>query len=167
MPNTIRLHRVLATSPEKVYRAFLEADALARFVPAWQGVGRDAGRGLDRLRDVVAQLQGVALPVTAWEADVLPLRVPRYRPDMLDELCAGGELVWVGAGALGRGSGRVALYFREDARCRQMWGVHTNNEKDPAYVAALARYVARDKQYHQDAKPENQKKKIMGEAAAA
>lgn len=25
MPNTIRLHRVLATSPEKVYRAFLEA----------------------------------------------------------------------------------------------------------------------------------------------
>jgi len=29
MPNTVRLHRVLATSPEKVYRAFLEADALA------------------------------------------------------------------------------------------------------------------------------------------
>jgi uncharacterized protein YndB with AHSA1/START domain len=29
MPNTVRLHRVLATRPEKVYRAFLEADALA------------------------------------------------------------------------------------------------------------------------------------------
>ena len=29
MPSTIRLHRVLATSPQKVYRAFLEADALA------------------------------------------------------------------------------------------------------------------------------------------
>ena len=33
MPNTIRLHRVLATSPEKVYRAFIEADALAKWLP--------------------------------------------------------------------------------------------------------------------------------------
>jgi len=33
MPNTIRLHRVLAASPEKVYRAFLEADALAKWLP--------------------------------------------------------------------------------------------------------------------------------------
>ena len=30
MPNTVRLHRVLAAKPEKVYRAFLEADALAK-----------------------------------------------------------------------------------------------------------------------------------------
>ena len=33
MPNTVRLHRVLATSPEKVYRAFLEADAMAKWLP--------------------------------------------------------------------------------------------------------------------------------------
>jgi uncharacterized protein YndB with AHSA1/START domain len=33
MPNTISLHRVLATSPEKVYRAFIEADALAKWLP--------------------------------------------------------------------------------------------------------------------------------------
>jgi len=33
MPNTVRLHRVLATSPGKVYRAFLEADALAKWLP--------------------------------------------------------------------------------------------------------------------------------------
>jgi uncharacterized protein YndB with AHSA1/START domain len=33
MPNTVRLHRILATSPEKVYRAFLEADALAKWLP--------------------------------------------------------------------------------------------------------------------------------------
>ena len=33
MPDTIRLHRVLATNPEKVYRAFLEADALAKWLP--------------------------------------------------------------------------------------------------------------------------------------
>lgn len=33
MPNTVRLHRVLATTPEKIYRAFLEADAMAKWLP--------------------------------------------------------------------------------------------------------------------------------------
>jgi uncharacterized protein YndB with AHSA1/START domain len=33
MPNTVRLHRVLTTKPEKVYRAFTEADALAKWLP--------------------------------------------------------------------------------------------------------------------------------------
>ena len=33
MPNTVRLHRVLATKPEKVYRAFVEADAMAKWLP--------------------------------------------------------------------------------------------------------------------------------------
>jgi uncharacterized protein YndB with AHSA1/START domain len=33
VPNTVRLHRVLATKPEKVYRAFLEADAMAKWLP--------------------------------------------------------------------------------------------------------------------------------------
>jgi uncharacterized protein YndB with AHSA1/START domain len=33
MPNTVRLHRVIATKPEKIYRAFIEADALAKWLP--------------------------------------------------------------------------------------------------------------------------------------
>ena len=33
MPNTVRLLRVLATKPEKIYRAFIEADALAKWLP--------------------------------------------------------------------------------------------------------------------------------------
>lgn len=33
MPHTVRLHRVLAATPEKVYRAFLEADAMAKWLP--------------------------------------------------------------------------------------------------------------------------------------
>ncbi len=33
MPGTVRLHRVLATKPEKIYRAFVEADALAKWLP--------------------------------------------------------------------------------------------------------------------------------------
>lgn len=33
MPSTVRLHRVLATKPEKVYRAFIEADAMTKWLP--------------------------------------------------------------------------------------------------------------------------------------
>lgn len=33
MPSTIKLHRVLAASPEKVYRAFIEPDALTKWFP--------------------------------------------------------------------------------------------------------------------------------------
>jgi uncharacterized protein YndB with AHSA1/START domain len=33
MPNTIRLHRVLRASPERVYRAFLDPDAMSKWLP--------------------------------------------------------------------------------------------------------------------------------------
>src|SRR5580692_2729376 len=33
MPHTVRLHRVLTTRPEKIYRAFLESDAIAKWLP--------------------------------------------------------------------------------------------------------------------------------------
>jgi uncharacterized protein YndB with AHSA1/START domain len=33
MPNTVRLHRVLKAPPERVYRAFLDADALVKWIP--------------------------------------------------------------------------------------------------------------------------------------
>ena len=33
MPNTVRLHRVIATSPDKIFRAFVEPDALAQWLP--------------------------------------------------------------------------------------------------------------------------------------
>jgi ATP-dependent helicase Lhr and Lhr-like helicase len=61
---------------------------------------------LAALRREVEPVEEVAL----WEAEVLPRRVPEYRPEQLDQLCASGELVWVGAGL-----DRVALFFRDDA----------------------------------------------------
>ena len=33
MPGTVRLHRVLKTSPDKIYRAFITADAMAKWLP--------------------------------------------------------------------------------------------------------------------------------------
>ena len=82
-----------------------EQASFGRFLPAWHGIGRRAS-----LREALVPLQGLALPVSLWESEVLPRRVPGYQPAWLDGLCAAGELVWVGAGL-----DRVAVYFREDA----------------------------------------------------
>ncbi|HEX9415082.1 MAG TPA: DEAD/DEAH box helicase [Gaiellaceae bacterium] len=82
-----------------------EQAALGRFLPGWQGVDRRAS-----LREALVPLQALPLPVALWEAEVLPRRVPGYQPAQLDQLCASGEVVWIGAGL-----DRAALYFREDA----------------------------------------------------
>src|SRR5439155_12162429 len=82
-----------------------EQAALGRFLPHWHGIDRRA-----TLREALVPLQGLALPVSLWEAEVLPRRVTGYRPEQLDQLCASGELVWVGAGL-----DRAAVFFREDA----------------------------------------------------
>ena len=82
-----------------------ETAAFGRFLPSWHGIDRRA-----TLRDALVPLQSLPLPVSLWESEVLPRRVPDYQPAQLDQLCATGELVWVGAGL-----DRVAVYFREDA----------------------------------------------------
>jgi ATP-dependent Lhr-like helicase len=99
----------------------VEADAFARFLTAWQGLDVPH-RGVDGLVEVVTSLQGAAIPATVLETDVLPARVGGFRAADLDALCAAGEVVWVGAGALGSNNGRVRLFFRDQA---------------PALVAAL------------------------------
>ena len=40
MPNTIRLHRVLRAPPERVYKAFLDAEAMAKWIPPNGYVGK-------------------------------------------------------------------------------------------------------------------------------
>ncbi|HYY53595.1 MAG TPA: DEAD/DEAH box helicase, partial [Myxococcales bacterium] len=88
--------------------------ALAHFLPGWQGVGSQA-RGLSRLGDVVFQLQGCAVPASVLERDVLSSRIRDYGPPLLDQLISMGEVVWMGRGSLGHHDGRIALYLRSDA----------------------------------------------------
>jgi ATP-dependent Lhr-like helicase len=90
----------------------VDAVTLGRFLPAWHGLGRRQ-RGLDALLDAVGRLQGVALPGSVLEPDVLAARVEGYRSTDLDQLCSVGAVVWLGAGRLGASDGRVALYRRD------------------------------------------------------
>jgi ATP-dependent helicase Lhr and Lhr-like helicase len=92
-------------------------EAMARFLGAWQGVGPAGPRSadLDALFRVIEQLQGAAVPASALERQVLAARLPGYTPGLLDQLCATGEVVWAGAGALGSDDGWVSLYLAEAA----------------------------------------------------
>jgi ATP-dependent helicase Lhr and Lhr-like helicase len=85
------------------------APALARFIPAWQGLGVRASRGAEGLLRAVEQLAGVPLPASALESLVLPSRVVDYSPALLDELTLAGEVVWAGAGSMPGNDGWLAL----------------------------------------------------------
>ncbi len=124
-PDVLRLLRRRSLARLRREVEPVEPAALARFLPAWQGVAAApvpgtlgaevpaALRGqaaLERLAEVVDQLAGVRIPASVLERDVLPTRVPGYQPRLLDELGALGEVAWVGCGPLGRDDGRVALF---------------------------------------------------------
>jgi ATP-dependent Lhr-like helicase len=87
-------------------------EVYARFLLGWHGVGGKRG-GPSAVREAVQRLEGRALPWSTLEAEILPNRVPDYRPGMLDELGAMGEIVWLGRGATGPHDGRVVLVARE------------------------------------------------------
>ncbi|MCU1389458.1 MAG: putative ATP-dependent helicase Lhr, partial [Ilumatobacteraceae bacterium] len=90
----------------------VEQEALARFLSLWHGIPGER-RGLEALVETLGVLQGSALVASTLETEILPIRVRGYRPTDLDELCTSGEVVWVGAGSIGSGDGRVRLYFAD------------------------------------------------------
>jgi len=101
----------------------VEQEVFARFLPAWHGIagsdpaasGRLSGQrgGPEALVDVIQMLQGAAIVASTLETDVLPQRIRGYRAADLDALFASGEVVWVGAGAIGSNDGRVRLFFAD------------------------------------------------------
>jgi ATP-dependent Lhr-like helicase len=97
----------------------VEKQALARFLPAWNGIGvlrgSDALRGTDGLLRAVEQLAGSQIPASALESLVLPARIAGYSPAMLDELTTSGEVLWTGHGSLAGDDGWIALHLAETA----------------------------------------------------
>ncbi|HEX5038644.1 MAG TPA: DEAD/DEAH box helicase [Candidatus Limnocylindria bacterium] len=110
----------------------VEPEILARFLPAWQGVGSTAG-GLGRLMEVIRQLEGVPVPASVLERDLLPSRVAGYTPRLLDELGAAGEIAWVGRGSLGRDDGRIALFRRDHVDLLARAGAVDDRPSDPIH----------------------------------
>ena len=87
---------------------------LAAFLPRWHQIGGNA-RGVDALAASIEQLQGIAVPASAWERLVLPVRVADYASPQLDELCGSGEVLWAGSGSIAGNDGWVTLAYADSA----------------------------------------------------
>ena len=125
-----RIHRRCLTRLRQELQP-LSAAEFIRYLLRWQGVVPGSQlHGAVGLTEVIGQLQGLQIPAALWELEIFPARVAAYRPEMLDELCMNGSVVWgrLLPGSLGEeetsGGGRrravphrnttIALMLRED-----------------------------------------------------
>ncbi|MBI3743741.1 MAG: DEAD/DEAH box helicase [Chloroflexi bacterium] len=89
-----RIHRYTLDRLRKEIEPVTAQDFM-RFLLAWQHAEPEARlQGTQGLAQVVEQLQGYQSPAGAWEAQVLPARMQKYVPAMLDELCWSGLVTW-------------------------------------------------------------------------
>ena len=128
-----RIHRLTLGRLRREIEPVTSRDFM-RFLYHWQHLKPGTQlHGPDGALHVIKQLQGYEVSAAAWEGDVLRRRVGKYAPELLDQLCLSGAVVW---GRLSphpafddqergkRGSARrvrptrsapVALFLREDA----------------------------------------------------
>jgi len=122
-----RIHRYTLNRLRAEIEPVSAADFM-RFLFAWQRVAPDQHvAGLEGLAALIGQLDGLELPASAWEADVLSSRCEEYDPALLDTLCMTGRVAWGRISAGQRGgptngrtagpikSSPIALFLREHA----------------------------------------------------
>jgi len=90
-------------------------DRFVDFLCRWQHVA-PGGRlnGADGLSEILTQLQGLELPASSWERDILPLRLAGYRPELLDQLGLTGAFVWGRLVPGGAGGAPPLTFFQVD-----------------------------------------------------
>jgi ATP-dependent Lhr-like helicase len=122
-----RIHRLTLGRLRREIEPVTAAEYV-RFLVRWQHVAHGTKlHGADGLLQVLRQLQGYEISAAAWEGSVLPQRIAKYEPELLDRLCLAGEVMWGRLSphpALETASGRkvrptrvapLAIFLREDA----------------------------------------------------
>ena len=89
-----RIHRLTLGRLRREIEPVSSAD-LVRFLVRWQHLSAGARQhGASGLLQILTQLQGCEISAAAWERDVLAARMEGYEPEMLDQLCLSGEVMW-------------------------------------------------------------------------
>jgi ATP-dependent helicase Lhr and Lhr-like helicase len=102
------------------------------FLQQWQHVSAGSQlHGADGVLQIVRQLQGYEISASAWESEVLSRRIAKYKPELLDEVCLSGEVMW------GRLSPHPA--FAENRRVR------------PTRIALVSLFLREDADWLMDA----------------
>jgi ATP-dependent helicase Lhr and Lhr-like helicase len=98
----------------------VNAAAFQRFLFAWQHVTPSAHlSGIEGLQALIGQLDGYEVAASAWEKHVLPSRMDRYDPSLLDMLCLAGEVGWARVSSASSTSvvtaSPIAIFLRDHA----------------------------------------------------
>jgi ATP-dependent Lhr-like helicase len=89
-----RIHRATIVRLRREIEPVSPATFL-RFLFEWQHVASGSQlSGEQGVLEVVDQLQGFETAAGAWESEILWARASDYRPEFLDSLCLGGDVVW-------------------------------------------------------------------------
>ena len=115
-----------------------------RFLLHWQHL--EAGtqlHGREGLLKVLEQLQGLELPATAWERDILPKRIVGYRPEDLEALCLSGTVAW----------GRLRITSPSSLNEEAASNGATHTRSKPGRSAPLAFFTRQDASWLLDLRP--------------
>lgn len=89
-----RIHRLTIGRLRREIEPVTAADFM-RFLFQWQHVAPGSRlHGEAGLQEIIRQLSGFEAAASAWERHLLPLRVAKYTPDLLDRLCLSGAVAW-------------------------------------------------------------------------
>jgi ATP-dependent Lhr-like helicase len=156
-----RIHRLTLGRLRREIEPVTTQDFM-RFLLRWQHISPgNRLHGVDGTFEIIRQLQGYELSAAAWESRILPARLGRYDPELLDRLCLAGEVMWgrlsrhpafetSGGTNGGNGGGRrvrptrvapLSLFLREDAEW--LLGVAEAASSGEVETAALS-HAARD-----------------------
>src|SRR5262245_29162014 len=103
-----------------------------RFLYHWQHLKPGTQlHGPDGALHIIKQLQGYEISAAAWESEVLRRRIGKYAPELLDQLCISGEVVW------GRLSPHPA--FEDQER-----GKHPSRRVRPTRSAPISLFLRED-----------------------
>ncbi|GFN32318.1 DEAD/DEAH box helicase [Paenibacillus xylaniclasticus] len=96
-------------------------------------------RGEEGLRTIISRLQGLFLPLSHWETIIFPSRMIDYRPELLDLLCATGDVIWLGKQDNGEKEGRIAFFLADSKPLYEPYvsALDTKPSLRPDLLAAL------------------------------
>jgi ATP-dependent helicase Lhr and Lhr-like helicase len=89
-----RIHRLTIGRLRREIEPVTTAD-FVRFLFRWQHIVPGTRlHGVDGTLQILRQLQGYEISAVAWERDILRRRIENYKPELLDELCLAGQVMW-------------------------------------------------------------------------
>ena len=146
-----RIHRYTLNRLRAEIEPVSPAD-FTRFLFRWQHADPDTRlTGIDGLRAAIAMLDGFEAAAGSWERSILPQRIDRYDPSMLDTLCLAGEVGWARVSSSRNADGEttamtgmtpVSLFLREHAGAWETLGASDLEAHDQRRRPQGARHAA-------------------------